>query len=445
MDPMVNVPSGRGPGVKISEQGLFEVDHCSRCGFCLPVCPTYRETGLEVQSPRGRVQLIRSAARGELAPEAIFEHLYHCLDCRACETVCPSGVHPGQRVVEARAALEPSSPIPWYKRLVLRWVLPSHNRQEFLFLFLKLYVASGLQRLARSGVGQRLVPGPLRRMEDMLPKLPAKPLRQRIKEVTPAEGERRARVGFFLGCVMNILYADASAATLRVMTRNGCEVVTPRVQRCCGAPHQDMGDWEGLRDLARHNIEVFERAQVDYIVADCAACSGMNKEYAEILAGDPDWAERARAHAAKTRDITELLAQLPLKRPFIPLERKVTYHEPCHLRHAQGVASQPRQVLEAIPGLQLVELRESDWCCGSAGVYNITHPERSQGLLQRKLDHIAATGADTVVTGNPGCLLQLQQGLRGAPTRVMHITELLDEAYRAEEAASPGASGKAQG
>ncbi|MBI3953587.1 MAG: (Fe-S)-binding protein, partial [Chloroflexi bacterium] len=242
--------------------------------------------------------------------------------------------------------------------------------------------------------------------------------------------------------VMNILYADASAATLRVMARNGCEVVTPRVQRCCGAPHQDMGDWEGLRALARHNIAVFERAGVDYIVADCAACSGMNKEYAEILAGDPEWAERARAHAAKTRDITELLAQLPLKRPLIPLERKVTYHEPCHLKHAQGVSSQPRRVLQAIPGLQLAELRESDWCCGSAGVYNITHPERSQGLLRRKLDNIAATGADIVVTGNPGCLLQLQQGLRGQPTRALHITELLDEAYRAGETAPAGSEGR---
>jgi len=271
-------------------------------------------------------------------------------------------------------------------------------------------------------------------MEALLPRLPSRPLRQALPVVTPARGERKYRVGFFLGCVMSLVFAEASRATVRVLAQNGCEVVTPQGQKCCGAPHAGEGDTDTLRMLARHNIDLFGRHSLDFIVADCAACSAQTKEYAPLLRDDPAYAEKARAFSAQVRDITEFLAAIPLQEPRGQVPRKVTYHEPCHLAHAQGVRRQPREVLRRIPGLELIEMKESDWCCGSAGVYNITHPERGEEILARKLAHAAATGAQVIATGNPGCLLQLEAGLRraGMKAQVLHPVQLLDEAYRAE-------------
>jgi glycolate oxidase iron-sulfur subunit len=414
---------------------------CIRCGLCLSVCPTYNVEHLEVQSPRGRVALIRAVEEARLPLESpgFKEHMYHCLDCRACQTICPSGVKVGELVLAARAEIDHQEPQPWIerflKRVVLQWVLLRPERVEWAMKPLRLYQRLGLQRLVRSSKLLEKLPGGWKRlsaMEELLPDLPGRPLRSELAEVTPAKGERHYQVGFFLGCVMNVVYSEASRSTVNVLVANHCEVVTPKVQRCCGAPHSAEGDTDTVRDLARFNIDLFGQWDLDYVVADCAACAAQTKEYAHLLRDDPAYHERAIAFSKKVRDISELLAEIPLEPPKGSVPIRVTYHEACHLCHAQGVKRQPRKVIQQIPGIEFVEMKESDWCCGSAGIYNITHPERATEILDRKLANVEATKADVVLTGNPGCLLQLESGVRrkGLKTRVLHLTQILDRAYQ---------------
>ncbi len=410
---------------------------CIRCGLCLSVCPTYATDGVEVQSPRGRVALIRAWQEGrlELSPN-LRDHMYHCLDCRACQTICPTGVRVGELVLGARAVAESQrrrgAVAGALAGFSLRWLLPHPDRLEASLVPLRLYQRLGLQRLVRGSGALRLLPGPLAEMEGLLPQLPGRPLRQELPEVVPTSGVRRYRVGFFLGCVMTLVFARSSRATVDVLTANACEVVTPKEQVCCGAPHTEEGEFEEVRALARRNIDVFESLGVDYIVADCAACGAQTKEYAHLLCDDPAYAERARAFSAKVRDISEFLVGIPLRRPLGAVPRQVAYHMPCHLAHAQKVREAPRQLLRLVPGLQLMKLNEDDWCCGSAGIYNISHAGRADKILARKMDNLRECGADTVATGNPGCLLQLQAGVRGRgwATDVRHPMELLAESYR---------------
>jgi glycolate oxidase iron-sulfur subunit len=408
---------------------------CVKCGLCLSVCPTYATDAIEIQSPRGRVQLMRAVDEGQLPlSDPVAAHMYHCLDCRACQTVCPSGVLVGEQVILARGVIESRRRQPWLKRFILEQLMTHPSWLEAAMWPLRLYQWLGLQWLVRKTRVLKLLPEQLQAMERLLPPLPRTPLRRSLPEVTPAVGERAYRVGFFLGCVMSLVFAKTSARTVRVLAENGCEVVLPKAQRCCGAPHAGEGDIATLKALARHNVGLFDGYEIDYIVADCAACSAQTKEYAHLLRDDPAYAERAAAFSAKVRDVTELLAEIPLRQPLAEISRRVTYHEACHLCHAQGVTRQPREVLRAIPGVELVEMRESNWCCGSAGVYNLTHALRAQEILDRKLDNIAATGATTVVAANPGCLLQLMAGARerGLDVEVVHPVDLLAESYGAE-------------
>jgi glycolate oxidase iron-sulfur subunit len=271
-------------------------------------------------------------------------------------------------------------------------------------------------------------------MEELLPaRIPLRSLRQRIATVVPAQGEQRYRVGFFLGCVMSTMFAETSQATVRVLSENGCEVVTPKSQKCCGAPHAEEGDFESVRRFAKHNIVLFERYNLDYVICDCAACGAQTKEYAELLHDDPRWAERARRFSASVRDIMEFLGEIPLREPRAALEKRVSYHEACHLCHAQKVREQPVRVLSSVPGLTLAPLAEADMCCGSAGVYNLTHNERSMRILDRKMSNIEASGAEVVLAGNPGCMLQLDYGRRAthSPAQVLHPVQVVDAAYRA--------------
>jgi len=409
---------------------------CIRCGLCLSVCPTYATDGVEVQSPRGRVALIRAWQEGrlELTPN-LRAHMYHCLDCRACQTVCPTGVRVGELVVATRAIAEgqrrPGLLEGALRGFALRWLLPHPDRLEAAMWPLRAYQRLGGQWLVRRSGLTRALPAPLAEMEGFLPRLPARPLRRSLAKVTPARGEKRYRVGFFLGCVMTLVLARASRATVDVLTANGCEVVTPEDQVCCGAPHAEEGELEDVRRLARRNIDVFERLGVDYVVADCAACGAQTKEYAHLLRDDPAYAERARAFSAKVRDVSEFLAEIPLRRPLGAVVRRVAYHHPCHLAHAQGVREAPARLLRQVPGLQLVPLAEADWCCGSAGIYNLSHVGRARLIRERKLANLVASGADTVVTGNPGCLLQLLAGVRekGLAVDVRHPMEVLALAY----------------
>lgn len=443
------VPLGLGPVAEPQLAGPGAPDYenvlaCIRCGLCLSVCPTYNVERLEPQSPRGRVALIRAVdeRRLPLMSPGFRDHMYHCLDCRACETICPSGVKVGELVLAGRAEVEAHRRPGVVERVIrtlgLRVVLTSAARLALFVWPIRIYQRLGLQALVRrTGVLRRL-PGGLSLlgvMDGLLPPLPARPLHDELAEVVPAEGERRYRVGFFLGCFMSVLLADVSRSTVRVLTRNGCEVVTPPDQWCCGAPHAEEGDRESQRRFARHNVDLFARYELDYVVTDCAACGAETKRYGDLLAHDPAYAQKASAFSEKVRDISEFLAALPLRPPAGEVRQKVTYHEPCHLCHAQGIRKPPREVLQAIPGVELVELRESDWCCGSAGIYNITHAERAGAILDRKVRHVAETGADVVVTGNPGCLLQLQAGVRqsGLKARVMHPIELLEASYRGGE------------
>jgi glycolate oxidase iron-sulfur subunit len=413
---------------------------CVHCGFCLPTCPTYAENGLEMDSPRGRIYLIKSLADGRLAlTDSVVDHLSLCLDCRACETACPAGVQYGHLIEAARAEIERQRPGSPARRL-LRHVafaklLPSPALLRLLAAALRVYQGSGIQTAVRASGLLRLLPATLAAAESLLPPLPPAAERGPLPERVSPRGPRLSRVGFLAGCVQDVVFRSHNQASLRLLSRNGAEVVIPRAQRCCGALHAHAGDPEAARALARENIAAFEAADVETIVVNAAGCGAHLKNYGHLLQDDPAWRERAAAFSRKVADITEVLARRPLAGPLGPLPMRVTYHDPCHLGHGQKVRSQPRALLRAIPGLELVELTEAEMCCGSAGIYNLTEPVMARRLLERKVRHLQATGAEVVVTANPGCILQMAAGLRrrGASMRVLHIVEALDEAYRAAD------------
>ncbi|HXF69752.1 MAG TPA: (Fe-S)-binding protein [Thermoflexus sp.] len=401
---------------------------CIRCGRCLPACPTYQETLLEIQSPRGRLALLRAVEEGRLPlDETVEAHLYHCLDCRACNSVCPAGVPIGELIVAGRAAAAVQRPRPWWLRLLLEKALGSPRAAEWAAAPLRWAWRLGLVPMARWLL--RGIPF-LRDLLDLAPR-PARPVRKELAHrASPAVP--RYRVGFFLGCVMNAVYGDVVRASVDLLERLGCEVVVPEDQACCGAPQDDQGLREVARRFARRNIAAFEAlGPLDVIVSDCAACSGFLKEYPQLLAEDPEWAGRAHAFAARVRDLTEWLEAIwPEDLSPVAEGLQLTYHEPCHLSHVQGVRRQPRALLSRLRGAAFRELPDAARCCGSAGIYNLTHPEMSRRLLERKMADIAATGASEVVTANPGCMLQLEWGARRArlPIRVRHISEVLREA-----------------
>ena len=430
-----------GPRISIPELPDYEfLRHCVRCARCLPVCPTYQETMLEVQSPRGRLALIKAVEEGSLPVDgSVEDHLYHCLDCRMCNTVCPASVPIGESILAARAAFGEQRGHAWWRRLVFRHVLISADRLGVALWPLRLYQRWGLAHVARPLL--RRLPGPLARlgkMEALLPPLPARPLHTRLALISPARGQRRYRVGFFLGCMMSQIFAAESQATVDILTRAGCEVVTPRGQMCCGSPQDDQGDRAQLRRLARANIELFEQAgDLDVIVSDCAACSGTLKEYGKLLRADPTYAERARAFSERVKDIYEWYDAIlpPTLGQALTTPQRVTIHDACHLANAQGVRTPQRRLLGRVRAIQVVEMAEPSACCGSAGIYNITHPEMADRRLERKLNHIAATGAGVVVTNGPGCLLQMRAAVRARrlPLEIKHISQLLVEHLAGEE------------
>ncbi|MGQ9501966.1 MAG: (Fe-S)-binding protein [Anaerolineae bacterium] len=405
---------------------------CVRCARCLPVCPTYQETLHEVQSPRGRLALLKAVAEGVLPPTSVVEEqLHHCLDCRMCDTVCPANVPIGECILAGRAAFAHQRGLAWWRRLIFRHVLISAERLGLVLWPLRLYQRSGLARLVRPVL--RALPGPLvwlRTMEALLPPLPPQPLHTTLPLVTPARNTRRYRVGFFLGCIMSQLFAAESRTTVEILSAAGCEVITPRGQVCCGSPQDDQGDRVQLRRLARANIALFERfGRLDAIVTDCAACSHTLKGYATLLADDPAFAAHAAAFSAMVRDIYEWYdAIMPptLDSDSTPPLR-VTIHDACHLANAQGVRQPQRRLLGRIRGIEVVEMQSPSACCGSAGIYNITHPDMAARRLRRKLDDILSTGASVVITNGPGCLLQLRAAVheQQLPFRVLHISELL--------------------
>ena len=416
-----------------------DMSQCVHCGFCLQACPTYLQLGLETDSPRGRIHLIQALAEGRVeATPSLVGHLDLCLQCRACETACPSSVPFGRIMESGRAMLVQQGrlPLAWRVRLfLLRQLLPYPKRLRFLFSLLRLYQRSGLQRVLRASRLLRLMPGGLSEAESMLPQVPPRPFELPPKPTGTAATSRR--VALLTGCAMPLLYPRTHEATVRVLARHGFQLVAPAEQRCCGALNLHAGDRRTTRELARRNIDAFLSAGVEVVIVNSAGCGSTMKEYGELLAEDAEYAEQAHRFAAMVRDVSEFLAALPFEPPRLrrAVPQRVTYQDSCHLVHAQQVRSAPRELLRAIPGLELVELEAPDRCCGSAGIYSFAQREMSLRLLDDKMRDVAATGAPVIATANPGCMMQLEAGLRrhGLPGRVVHVIELLDEAYRAED------------
>jgi len=425
------------PGFDGGERpGRGAILDCVHCGLCLPTCPTYLLTGLETASPRGRVYLIRRVEEGQGGIGPIFvKHLDQCLGCLACQSACPSGVAYGSLLEAARGQIErqharAAGDRAW--RLLLLQLLPHSRRMRPLIGLLYWYQRLGVARLVRSArLLERLFPK-LARMEALLPVVPPARERQRMPDCTPALGAHRGRVGLLSGCVQPYVLPEINRATIRVLAAAGYEVVTPRDQGCCGAMHLHTGHLDTGRDMARRLIAAFDRARVDLVVTNAAGCGAAMKNYGHLLQDDPAWRERAAAFSARVRDVSELLGGLTWNGALTPLPLTVTYHEACHLAHGQRIRQEPRSLLRQIPGLRLVELTESDLCCGSAGVYNLLEPEMSGDLLRRKVERIQDTGASIVAMGNIGCLLQIRQGLSqaGLQVRALHVVELLDRALR---------------
>jgi glycolate oxidase iron-sulfur subunit len=407
---------------------------CVHCGLCLDFCPTYHVLGHEADSPRGRIYQIRQVYEGKVSPDDpdYREHIYACLDCRACQTACPSGVQYGAIIEAARAASEPvNASEKTIGRAILGTVFTRRPLLDAAGIGLRMYQRSGLQRVVRLTGAMRLFPTRLREMEAMLGPAQGGVRRKPALQVTPAVGPVRYRVGFIEGCIMPQLFGETNAATVRVLAANGCVVYSPPKQGCCGALQMHTGDRETARDLARRNVDAFGSLQLDAIIINAAGCGSTLKEYGHLLGDDPAYADRARAFATSVKDVSEFLAAIDMVPPTQPVPIQVTYQDACHLVHGQGIRQQPRKLLGMIPGLELIEMKESDVCCGSAGIYNLTHPDISNQVLEQKMEHVVATGAHTVVASNPGCTMQMVYGARrrGVDLQFAHVVDLLDRAY----------------
>ena len=421
--------------------GIFDTHHlpshaladdCVHCGFCLPTCPTYVLWGQEADSPRGRIYLMKAGLDGRAQWDAAYQrHFDTCLGCMACVTACPSGVQYDRLLEATRPQVERHGRRSIGERLFRQLVFalfPHAERLRLMRTPLAIYQRSGLQRLLRGAGLTKLLPARVAAMEQLLPPVPPNGASSELPDLTPARGERRRRVGLLLGCVQRVFFSHVNHATARVLAAEGCEVVAPRDQTCCGALMLHAGREDDAMASARAMIELFEGAAVDQIVVNAAGCGSAMKEYGVLLADDPAYAERARAFSAKCVDVCELLAELEPRATRHPVQTTVAYHDACHLQHAQRVKSAPRQVLRTIPGVELREIAESDVCCGSAGIYNLLEPDAADALRDRKVANILRTGADLVVSGNPGCMMQIRAGLEhaGRPLPSLHTIELLD-------------------
>lgn len=424
------------------------LQQCMHCGMCLPTCPTYDTTKRERNSPRGRIALMRAVADGELSISREFaDEMSYCLGCLACQTACPAGVNYAQLFETARADIESSgindTPVrTFWRTLTLRVLFMHPQIFRFAGRLLCLYQRSGLESLVRYLGLMRLLPSDLRRLEPQTPRICTKFSHQLIAEHEKPSGEMRHRVALLTGCVQDITFSDINRDTADVLLANGCAVHTPPVQSCCGSLHGHNGEPALAATLARRMINMLPPEDYDAIITNAGGCGSHLRHYSALLADDPAYAALAKVWDSKVRDIHEWLIQIGCRKPesadgAAPIT--VTYHESCHLTHGQKITRQPRDLLRLLPDVKLVELPESSWCCGSAGVYSITQPEQSALLLERKVRHIISTGADMLATSNPGCHLQIASGLHAAGSRIELIqpVTLLARAYRRESTLSP--------
>jgi len=411
------------------------IDTCVHCGFCLPACPTYALWGEEMDSPRGRIYLMKSALEGRVGMTApLVKHFDACLGCMACVTACPSGVQYAPLIEATRGQIERRFERSLSDRL-FRWgifsVFPFPARLRIALAPLVLYRLIQ-PYLLRSGLLD-LLPGRLRALAALAPRVTLRGLLSRHPQHSPAVGAKRMTVGLLTGCVQRLVFGHVNDATTRVLTAEGCDVVAPAAQGCCGALSLHAGRLDEARVFAKRTIETFERAGVECVVVNAAGCGSSMKEYDRLLADDPSWAARSRAFVARVRDINELLVELgPPRAPRHPLALKVAYHDACHLAHAQGIRQQPRDLLTGIPGVELVPFAEQELCCGSAGIYNLVQPDPARDLGVRKVQHLAAAAPDVVATANPGCTLQITASAAGLGRRlsVVHPIELVDASIR---------------
>ena len=415
----------------IDPPNFSEMLRCTHCGMCLNQCPTYRTLGWEMDSPRGRIYLMRGVAEGRFEIDPMFaEHMDMCLACRACQTACPANIDFGKMVEAARWQVNQAIPKSRTEKFV-RWAVfeqlfPNNGRLRLFATLMMLYQRLGLQALAHK---LNFIPAKLRDSERLLPRLPLR--FTRLGKTYRADGKTRGRVALLSGCVMGTVYAPVNDATIRVLARNGFDVTVPGKQICCGALSVHAGERAIAKEMARRNIVAFEAGGEDPILVNAAGCGVAMKEYGDLLKDDAEWRARAEKFSSRVRDVSEFLDGAGIQAPTRAIEQRVTYQDPCHLAHGQGVRSQPRRLLQSIPGLKLVEMRNADHCCGSAGIYNITHPDISMQVLDAKMENIAAAQPEIIVTGNAGCMLQLQLGVQraGLQAEVLHVMELLDRAY----------------
>jgi glycolate oxidase iron-sulfur subunit len=418
----------------------FDLDRCVHCGLCLNACPTYRELGLEADSPRGRIYQMVQVANGAAVTPSYQEHIGLCLACRGCESACPSGVPYGRMVEDARCQIEAQVTrgrwATWLRQFLFRRLLVSPRALTAAGTLLYLYEKIGLKAVMRV-LGSFGLAGALGDLAQLAPSADPPFFFSQVGKTFPAVGPERHRVAFLAGCIANVSFARLNEATVRVLRKNGCQVVIPAGQGCCGALHLHSGLREDARNLARRNIDALRDGGFDAIITNAAGCGSTLKEYGELLADDAVYAAPARDFAGRMRDVTEFLAGIELNREMTPVNATVTYQDSCHLAHGQRIRSAPRKLLAAIPGLEFREMRGADICCGSAGVYNIVQNQMAMQILAKKMEQVNATGAGIVATANPGCLLQLEAGVRmhGKGQKVTHVVELLDRAYGTHPAA----------
>jgi glycolate dehydrogenase iron-sulfur subunit len=412
--------------------GRTLIDDCVHCGFCLPHCPTYVSWGEEMDSPRGRIVLMKGLAEGTLDySDTVVGHFDRCLGCMACVTACPSGVKYDVLIEDTRAKIEEHhrrTVADKLHRKMIFTLFPYPRRLKALLVVLFLYSRSGLQWLVRKSGVLGLLPSRLAQLDALMPAVSAHHLTASLPVLTAAKGTKRARIGLVAGCVQRTFFPRVNEATVRVLSAEGCEVVVPQGQGCCGALSMHAGRDEEAMRFARSLIAEFEAAGVDTIIVNAAGCGSHTKDIGRILADDPQWAERAARFSKKVRDITEFLAELPPLATRHAVKMRVAYHDACHLAHAQRIRSAPRQLLRGIPGLQLVEIPDGEQCCGSAGIYNLIQPESADEIGERKVVNVLSTNADLLASANPGCTLQIQKILRerGQKLRAAHPIEILD-------------------
>ncbi|MEP9407229.1 (Fe-S)-binding protein [Peribacillus frigoritolerans] len=422
---------------KMNEDELL---NCMRCGFCLPHCPTYIESGLEEShSPRGRIALMKAVADGVIEPDEDVERsLSLCLGCRACEPVCPSGVKYGHLLEEARDIIHQnkkhSFPVKTIRKAVFSGLFPHQERMQTMTSLLGFYQKSGLQYMARKTGVLNMLPDNLSAMEKVLPKVPKKSEMKNRPTELPAIGTPLKKVAFFSGCLMDTMFLETNKATLKLLQLAGCEIVIPKSQTCCGALHGHSGEKAGAKQLAKRNIEAFETEGVDYIITNAGGCGAFLIDYDHLLQDEQEWYDRAISFKNKLKDISQILVDLRFQekvRLKLPAQ-SVTFQDSCHLRNVMNTSSAPRILLQSIEGIDFREMKDADRCCGSAGIYNIVESEMSMNILDPKMEHTKSTQADIVVTANPGCLLQMQLGIErenlGECTKAVHIADLLIKA-----------------